>query len=261
MNRRVLQVGALIGLGALSLAACSSGSEDSKESADGKITLTVATFNEFGYNNLLSEYSKSHPNIKVVEKKAATSNEAHDNMMTRLAAGSGLSDIEAVEVDWWPELMQYPEQPKNKVLIVVLCLLLVLGAAVLAGAGYVAYKAAGASQRASSPTTGKADTKEPASGSTDPAPGNYQLKRNDKVAFLLQGMYKSCAQGESWLQLVDGPAGPRTLHFLPTEPPKGTEKEVSLLCMWKDLGLPACRSRPSRSNGSSSSLIICLYPY
>ena len=110
MNRRVLQVGALIGLGALSLAACSSGSEDSKESADGKITLTVTTFNEFGYNNLLSEYSKSHPNIKVVEKKAATSNEAHDNMMTRLAAGSGLSDIEAVEVDWWPELMQYPEQ-------------------------------------------------------------------------------------------------------------------------------------------------------
>lgn len=134
--------------------------------------------------------------------------------------------------------MQYPEQPKNKVPIVVLRLLLVLGAAVLAGAGYVAYKAAGASQRASSPTTGKADTKEPASGSTDPAPGNYQLKRNDKVAFLLQGMYKSCAQGESWLQLVDGPAGPRTLHFLPTEPPKGTEKEVSLLCMWKDLGLP-----------------------
>lgn len=53
---------------------------------------------------------KMHPNIKVVEKKAATSNEAHDIMMTRLAAGSGLSDIEAVELDWLPELLQYPDQ-------------------------------------------------------------------------------------------------------------------------------------------------------
>ena len=73
-----------------------------------KITLTVATFNEFGYENLLAEYTKLHPNITVTQKKAATSNEARDNMTTRLAAGSGLSDVEAIEVDWLPELMQYP---------------------------------------------------------------------------------------------------------------------------------------------------------
>lgn len=36
------------------------------------------------------------------------SNEARDSMNTRLAAGSGLSDVEAIEVDWLPELMQYP---------------------------------------------------------------------------------------------------------------------------------------------------------
>lgn len=74
---------------------------------DGKITLSVATFNEFGYESLFEEYMKDHPNIKVEHKKAATSNEARDNMNTRLAAGSGLSDIEAIEVDWLPELMQY----------------------------------------------------------------------------------------------------------------------------------------------------------
>jgi cellobiose transport system substrate-binding protein len=73
-----------------------------------KITLTVATFNEFGYEGLLAEYTKLHPNITVTQKKAATSNEARDNMNTRLAAGSGLSDVEAIEVDWLPELMQYP---------------------------------------------------------------------------------------------------------------------------------------------------------
>ncbi len=44
--------------------------------------------------------------MKVVEKKAATSDEARENFMTKLAAGSGLSDVEGVEVDWLPEIMQ-----------------------------------------------------------------------------------------------------------------------------------------------------------
>jgi len=98
---------------ALAVSACgsstTSGTTDKAASTE-KITLTVATFNEFGYETLLAEYTKLHPNIKVVQKKAATSNEARDNMNTRLAAGSGLSDVEAIEVDWLPELMQYPKK-------------------------------------------------------------------------------------------------------------------------------------------------------
>ena len=43
-------------------------------------------------------------------KKAATSNEARENLNTRMTAGPGLSDIEAVEVDWLPELLQYPDK-------------------------------------------------------------------------------------------------------------------------------------------------------
>jgi len=96
---------------ALIAAACGSGTTGAASKAASsteKITLTVATFNEFGYENLLAEYTKLHPNITVTQKKAATSNEARDNMTTRLAAGSGLSDVEAIEVDWLPELMQYP---------------------------------------------------------------------------------------------------------------------------------------------------------
>ena len=97
---------------ALLAAACGSstpsGTATKAASSTEKMTLTVATFNEFGYENLLAEYTKLHPNITVVQKKAATSNEARDNMNTRLAAGSGLSDVEAIEVDWLPELMQYP---------------------------------------------------------------------------------------------------------------------------------------------------------
>jgi cellobiose transport system substrate-binding protein len=81
-------------------------STNTTASSNEKITLTVATFNEFGYDKLLAEYTKTHPNITVQEKKAATSNEARENYMTKLAAGSGLSDVEAVEVDWLTELME-----------------------------------------------------------------------------------------------------------------------------------------------------------
>ena len=59
---------------------------------------------------MLAEYTTLNPNVTVEQKKAATSNEARDNLNTRLAAGSGLSDVEAIEVDWLPELMQYPDK-------------------------------------------------------------------------------------------------------------------------------------------------------
>lgn len=105
---------ALVSVLALGLAACSSAETpagpETAPSGDEKITLRVATFNEFGYEDLLQEYMDAHPNITVEHKKAATTDEARDNLNTRLAAGSGLSDIEAVEVDWLPELMQYADK-------------------------------------------------------------------------------------------------------------------------------------------------------
>jgi cellobiose transport system substrate-binding protein len=72
------------------------------------ITLTLATFNNFGYDDaLLAEYHKLHPNITVVQNKAATSDAAQTNLFTKLAAGSGLGDIEAVDGDWMPKVKQY----------------------------------------------------------------------------------------------------------------------------------------------------------
>ncbi len=103
---------------ALLASACGNGSgagagEESSASGGGggdeQVTLTVATFNEFGYEGLIEEYMELNPNVTVEHKKAATSEEARDNLNTRLAAGSGLSDIEAVEVDWLAELMQYSD--------------------------------------------------------------------------------------------------------------------------------------------------------
>ena len=103
----------------LALSACSSGggtggsatqAAGTGGAAGGPVTVTLATFNQFGYEELIPEFEKTHPNIKVKHKKAATSNEARDNFFTRLSAGSGMADVEAVEVDWLPEMLQYSDK-------------------------------------------------------------------------------------------------------------------------------------------------------
>lgn len=118
MRAAIRNLAAVACVGAL-LTACSSGNgttpdatQNGSASADPneKVTLTVATFNEFGYEELFEEYMADNPNVTIEARKAATSNEARDNMNTRLAAGSGLADIEAIEIDWLTELMQYPDK-------------------------------------------------------------------------------------------------------------------------------------------------------
>lgn len=106
------------GLASLALVAAGCGSSDSDDSAEGTsdagsgdaVTLTVATFNEFGYEGLIEEYMELNPGITVEQRKAATTNEAREKLATGLAAGSGLADVEAAEVDWMPELMQFSDR-------------------------------------------------------------------------------------------------------------------------------------------------------
>jgi cellobiose transport system substrate-binding protein len=109
---RTLQATAGVAAVALALTACGAaeGSEGGSEE-DGPITLKVATFNDFGYTEeMLADYTTEHPNVTVEHITAATTDDARSNMTTKLAAGGeGLADIEAIEVDWLPELMQYPD--------------------------------------------------------------------------------------------------------------------------------------------------------
>src|SRR5882762_8619369 len=91
----------------LLIAGCASGSTSTTDNTP--ITLTLATFNKCGYSEaMLAQYHTLHPNVTVVQNIAATSQAAQDNMFAKLAAGSGLGDVEAVEVDWMPKLKQYP---------------------------------------------------------------------------------------------------------------------------------------------------------
>ena len=119
-SRRHKALGIAAGATAFALlaAGCSSTESKTPASSDGAmttaaqepITLTVATFNNFGYTDaMLQEYMDLHPNVTVVHNVAATSNDARTNYFAKLGAG-GLSDIEAIEVDWLPEVMQYSDK-------------------------------------------------------------------------------------------------------------------------------------------------------
>lgn len=107
--RKSAAVVAALSASALVLAGCAGGSDAGSGGGDGQITLTIATFNDFGYTDaLLQQYMDENPNVKIVHNKAATSNDARANYFQKLGK-TGLADIEAIEVDWLPEVMQYSD--------------------------------------------------------------------------------------------------------------------------------------------------------
>ncbi len=95
--------------GAASIALLASGcSAGGAGEDDGPVTLTLATFNDFGYSDeLLAEFT-DETGIEVVHNKAATSNDARANYFQKLG-NTGLADVEAVEIDWFTEAMQYSD--------------------------------------------------------------------------------------------------------------------------------------------------------
>ncbi len=116
-TRRTWAVAA--GLTSIAMLAAGCSSSDDNASGDGtstsgggdeKVTLTISTFNEWGYDNLLDEYMDLHPNITIEHNKFAESADAKEQFQTALGAGSGLADVVGVEVDWMPEILQYSDQ-------------------------------------------------------------------------------------------------------------------------------------------------------
>ena len=87
---------------ATGLSACGG---DDDANADGTVELTIATFNEFGYEELIEEWNDENPDIQVTQKKVGTWDDAKENLFTKLASNSGLSDIEAIEGDAMPAIL------------------------------------------------------------------------------------------------------------------------------------------------------------
>ncbi|GAA4531850.1 ABC transporter substrate-binding protein [Amycolatopsis samaneae] len=97
-TRVFVPVLALTAATALLASSCSSPSEE-------KVTLSVATFGDFGYEPLFKQYEKDHPNIKIQNRVAAF--DAHNQqLLTQLASGHGAADIEAVDEQYLPQLRQ-----------------------------------------------------------------------------------------------------------------------------------------------------------
>ncbi|MFD8642737.1 extracellular solute-binding protein [Streptomyces zaomyceticus] len=94
-RRTVGALAAAVSLVALS--ACGSGSGE----AEGKITLTVATFSDFGYKPLIEEYKRTHPDV-VIKERISQFDQHHNQLSTQVASGSGAADVVAIEEGYLP---------------------------------------------------------------------------------------------------------------------------------------------------------------
>lgn len=84
----------------------------SGSTGDGKITLTVATFGEFGYQPLFEQYEKDHPGIEI--RSRVTDFDTHFKALSmQLAAGRGVSDVVAIEEQQLPTYLQVKDKFVN----------------------------------------------------------------------------------------------------------------------------------------------------
>jgi cellobiose transport system substrate-binding protein len=81
------------------VAACGSGDGDGGGASGGKVKLTVATFGEFGYDELYKEYMAANPNVEITAR-VTKAEDHHKNLVAHLATNTGAADIEAIEEGW-----------------------------------------------------------------------------------------------------------------------------------------------------------------
>ena len=102
----------------LGAAACGSGgsSEDDSKAVssskpcgtDGDTTVTVGLFGTFGFkeNGLYDEYEKKCSNITIKEDVVTQSADYWTRLKTRLASGSGLADVQAIEIGFVADVVK-----------------------------------------------------------------------------------------------------------------------------------------------------------
>lgn len=105
-RRRLLLTASVASVSVLALAGCSAGDGgDGASASDEDITLTITTFGTFGYDDLYEEYEDLHPNVTIEATNIDTGGNARTDAFTKIAAGSGLSDIVAIEEGWLGAIM------------------------------------------------------------------------------------------------------------------------------------------------------------
>jgi cellobiose transport system substrate-binding protein len=123
---RVLPLLATVTALALVAAGCGGDGEEGSDAAAAggeqaeQVTLSVGLFGTFGYKEagLYDEYMRLHPNITIEETSIEFEQDYYQALQTHLAGGSGLSDIQGIEVariaevtqtqaDKWVDLNEY----------------------------------------------------------------------------------------------------------------------------------------------------------
>lgn len=113
-NQRRVFAGAIALAAAVGLTACGDDSGDSGSGSDsGQIELSIGTFTEFGYEDLLKEYEAAHSNIKITHHKTGQGGPYHQQLLTKLAAQEGLEDVVAIEEGHLPDVIDKPQLFNN----------------------------------------------------------------------------------------------------------------------------------------------------
>jgi len=116
-SRRTKVVSAIAGAASFALlaAGCSSGGtgSSSSTSSSGPVTLTVTTFGSMGLDGLYKSYEAAHPGITIKANNIDTGGNARTDAFTKIAAGSGLADVLAVEEGWLGAIQNVSDQFNN----------------------------------------------------------------------------------------------------------------------------------------------------
>jgi cellobiose transport system substrate-binding protein len=104
-----------------------SAAPSASDSGGAPVTVTIGDFGTFGYKEagLYADYMKLHPNVTIKEDTVEQSADYYKALQTHLAAGSGLDDIQAIEIgfvadvttnhaDQFVDFNSLPEGPQLK---------------------------------------------------------------------------------------------------------------------------------------------------
>jgi cellobiose transport system substrate-binding protein len=99
-RKHTRKTAALVSAALLATLATACGDDGDGGDGDGKITLNLGLYGVMGFEEagLFKEYEKLNPNIKIKATSTADEQNYYRTLQTRLAANSGLADIQGIEV-------------------------------------------------------------------------------------------------------------------------------------------------------------------
>jgi cellobiose transport system substrate-binding protein len=104
---------ALVTVSALAGCGDDEGAGGNTGTSSGPVELTLSTFGEFGYEDLIKEYQGLHSNITIKHDKVGQGGPYHEALLTKLAGGSGAADVSALEEGHLSDVLGKPQLFNN----------------------------------------------------------------------------------------------------------------------------------------------------